>query len=237
MVDRFTRQIKPGGWLYIGHSKSLIGAHAGLQLVGRTVYGGMREHGSRDAASDRRDPRGRGRCPAAAGRRFFDATADAWMVKVFPGEFYVSGKADEVLITVLGSCVSACIRDPLHRHRRDEPLHAAARAFRKWGSVPEPTRFGNLPWRSCLNELIRAGASRERIEIKVFGGGNVTDSTQAIGTENAEFVLRYLEDEGLRWAAQDLGGDHPRRIHYYPENRSRHPPAAGRSEFDTIARD
>ena len=33
------------------------------------------------------------------------------MVKVFPGEFYVTSKPDEVLVTVLGSCVSACIRD------------------------------------------------------------------------------------------------------------------------------
>ena len=38
LVDRFTQQIKPGGWLYIGHSESLIGSHPGLQLVGRTIY-------------------------------------------------------------------------------------------------------------------------------------------------------------------------------------------------------
>ena len=50
---------------------------------------------------------------ATAGRRFFDATHAAWMVKVFPGEFYVTKQPDEVLVTVLGSCVSACIRDPV----------------------------------------------------------------------------------------------------------------------------
>ena len=48
---------------------------------------------------------------AVAGRRFFDAGQGAWMVKVLPGEFYVTPKSDEVLVTVLGSCVSACIRD------------------------------------------------------------------------------------------------------------------------------
>ncbi|MFN4098093.1 MAG: hypothetical protein ACK4GG_15120, partial [Sphingomonas sp.] len=46
------------------------------------------------------------------GRRFYDASAGTWMVKVFPGEFYVTDKADETLVTVLGSCVAACIRDP-----------------------------------------------------------------------------------------------------------------------------
>jgi chemotaxis protein CheD len=54
------------------------------------------------------------------------------------------------------------------------------------------------------------------MEIKVFGGGNVTDMTTAIGSENAEFVMRYLQLEGLHCAAQDLGGSLPRRIHYNP---------------------
>jgi len=38
LVQRFTQQLKPGGWLFIGHSESLIGSHPGLQLVGRTIY-------------------------------------------------------------------------------------------------------------------------------------------------------------------------------------------------------
>jgi chemotaxis protein CheD len=54
------------------------------------------------------------------------------------------------------------------------------------------------------------------MEIKVFGGGNVIDASTAIGSSNAEFVLRYLEAEGLRCAAEDLGGSYPRRIHYSP---------------------
>ena len=54
------------------------------------------------------------------------------------------------------------------------------------------------------------------MEIKVFGGGNVTDTSNAIGSDNAEFVLQYLRAEGLRCAAQDLGGTLPRRIQYYP---------------------
>ena len=173
----------------------------------------------------------------AAGRRFFDATADAWMVKVFPGEFYVSGKADEVLITVLGSCVSACIRDPLlgiggMNHFMLPQSHSG-----KWGNDPEPTRFGNFAMEKLINELIKVGAARERMEIKVFGGGNVTDSTQAIGTQNADFVLRYLEAEGLRSVAQDLGGDHPRRIHYYPKTGRVIRRLLVSTEFDTIARD
>jgi chemotaxis protein CheD len=69
-----------------------------------------------------------------------------------------------------------------------------------------------------INELIKGGCSRDRMEIKVFGGGNVIDtiSNRPVGTQNAEFVLHFLEAEGLRCAVQDLGGQYPRRIHYSP---------------------
>ena len=49
---------------------------------------------------------------AVAGRRVFDSANEKWMVKVFPGEYYLTSKTDEMIVTVLGSCVSACIRDP-----------------------------------------------------------------------------------------------------------------------------
>ena len=38
LIERFVRLIKPGGWLYIGHSESLLGSHPGLHLMGRTIY-------------------------------------------------------------------------------------------------------------------------------------------------------------------------------------------------------
>ena len=151
-----------------------------------------------------------------AGRRFFDPSHGAWIVKVLPGEFYVTPKSDEVLATILGSCVSACIRD---RHAGIGGMNHFMLPLaheRGWGDDPQSTRYGNFAMEKLINELIKAGCSRERMEVKVFGGGNVTDSNQAIGTQNAEFVLRYLQAEGLNCAAQDLGGQLPRRIHFFP---------------------
>lgn len=152
----------------------------------------------------------------SAKSRFYDATNAAWMVKVFPGELYVTSKPDEMLVTVLGSCVSACIRDP-HKgiggmnHFMLPQGHSGG-----WGRDPESARFGNFAMEKLINELIKAGCARHALEIKVFGGGHVTDSSNAIGTANGDFVLRYLEAEGLRCAARDLGGQLPRRIHYFP---------------------
>lgn len=148
--------------------------------------------------------------PAVAGRRFFDAANNAWMVKVFPGEFYTTNKADEVLVTILGSCVSACIRDPRLGIGGMNHFMLAEGEAQSWGGDAKSTRYGNFAMEKLVNELIKAGASRNSLEIKVFGGGNVTDTRNAIGTQNAQFVLKYLESEGLNAVAQDLGGVHPR---------------------------
>jgi chemotaxis protein CheD len=156
------------------------------------------------------------RADASAGRRFFDTASGVWMVKVFPGEFYLTAKPDEVLVTVLGSCVTACIRDPLAGVGGMNHFMLPHDGSGGWGDDLRSTRFGNFAMEKLLNELIKSGCARERMEIKVFGGGNVTDTTNAIGSDNADFVLRYLAAEGLRCAAQDLGGTQPRRIHYYP---------------------
>ena len=153
---------------------------------------------------------------AVAGRRIYDAANATWMVKMFPGEFYVTKKTDEVLVTVLGSCVSACIRDPIAGVGGMNHFMLPHHSSGKWGDDSSSARFGNFAMEKLINELIKSGAARERLEVKVFGGGNVTDTSNAVGTDNAAFVLRYLAAEGLRCAAQDLGGLLPRRIHYYP---------------------
>lgn len=152
---------------------------------------------------------------AGAGRRFYDAASGMWMIKLFPGEYYATGKSDEVLVTVLGSCVSACIRDPFRGIGGMNHFMLARGEAGSWGGG-KSTRYGNFAMEKLVNELLKLGCSREALEIKVFGGANVTDTRNLIGTGNADFVLRYLESEGLRCVAQDLRGQFPRRIQYYP---------------------
>jgi chemotaxis protein CheD len=155
---------------------------------------------------------------APGSRRFFDAASASWIVKVFPGEFHVTDRPDEVLVTVLGSCVSACIRDPYAGIGGMNHFMLPHHDSGSWGGDLRSARFGNFAMEKLINELIKAGCTRERMEIKVFGGGNVTSASTAVGSDNAKFVLTYLDAEGLRCAAQDLGGTLPRRIHYHPAN-------------------
>jgi len=155
---------------------------------------------------------------AAKGGRFFDNSSQSWLVKVFPGEFHVTARPDETLVTILGSCVAACIRDPVTKLGGMNHFMLPQGHSSGWGNDPQSTRYGNFAMEKLINELIKGGCSRDRMEIKVFGGGNVIDSisNRPVGTQNAEFVLHFLEAEGLRCAVQDLGGQYPRRIQYSP---------------------
>jgi len=149
-------------------------------------------------------------------RRIFDPATNTWLVKIFPGEFYITANSDETLVTVLGSCVAACIRDPRLGIGGMNHFMLPQGRSGGWGKDSQSTRFGNFAMEKLINELLKAGCSRDSLEVKLFGGGNVTDSNIAVGTGNAEFALRYVDAERLRCVAQDLGGRFPRRIHYSP---------------------
>lgn len=152
----------------------------------------------------------------AGARRFYDAASAAWMVKILPGEFYVTTKSDEVLVTVLGSCVAACIRDPRTGIGGMNHFMLPKGKAGSWGDELQSTRYGNFAMEKLINELLKQGCTRSDMEIKVFGGGNVIETNSAIGSKNADFVLQYLQSEGLDCVAQDLGGQFPRRIQYSP---------------------
>ena len=67
-----------------------------------------------------------------------------------------------------------------------------------------------------INQIITMGGHKSRLEVKAFGGGNVIKSQTLIGSSNAQFVHEFLQKEGLRIISEDLGGTHPRRVHYFP---------------------
>lgn len=152
---------------------------------------------------------------ARATRLYHDSTFGTAAVKVLPNEFYVS--ADDIMITtVLGSCVAACVRDPV------TGVGGMNHFMLPEGDASSPAsatmRYGAFAMEVLINEVLKAGAARERLESKVFGGGAVLSAMQQmnIGERNARFVLDYLKTEGIRVLAQDLGDIHARRIHYFP---------------------
>ncbi len=150
---------------------------------------------------------------------YFDGHFDMDAAKLLPGEYYVTTQS-MVLVTVLGSCVAACIRDqdlgiggmnhfmlPESVHEADNPLSASA-------------RYGTYAMELLINELIKLGARRNKLQAKVFGGGNVLRGFTAtnVGERNAAFVLEYLKTEKIPVLAQDLIDIHPRKVYFFPKD-------------------
>ncbi|OQW42469.1 MAG: chemotaxis protein CheD [Proteobacteria bacterium SG_bin4] len=150
---------------------------------------------------------------------YFDKNFNSQAVKLLPGEYYVTDK-DILLVTVLGSCVAACIRDcysgiggmnhfmlPDGGGDAGSPLNASA-------------RYGTYAMEILINQLLKLGARRSNLEAKVFGGGNVLDGLTVanVGQRNADFVLKFLQTEKIRIVAQDLVDVFPRKVYFFPKS-------------------
>jgi chemotaxis protein CheD len=147
---------------------------------------------------------------------YYDRTFDCEAAKILPGEYYHTGK-DMLIVTVLGSCVSACIRD------RISGLGGMNHFMLPDGGdsnspVSASMRYGTYAMEVLINELLKAGARRENMEAKVFGGGAVLKGFTAmnVGERNAAFVINYLKTEKMRVLAEDLNDVYPRKVYFFP---------------------
>jgi len=149
---------------------------------------------------------------------YYDRTFDCDAAKILPGEYYFSGK-DMVIVTVLGSCVSACIRDRVSGIGGMNHFMLPDGGGDENSPVSASMRYGNYAMEILINELLKAGARRENFEAKVFGGGNVLRGFTAInvGERNAKFVRDYLKMENIRITAEDLIDIHPRKVFFFPK--------------------
>jgi chemotaxis protein CheD len=151
---------------------------------------------------------------------YFDRTFDSEAAKISPGEYYFTNQ-DMVIVTVLGSCVSACIRDKETGigGMNHFMLPDSAKAD-KDSPVSESMRYGTYAMEVLINELIRNGARRENLEAKIFGGGNVLRSFTAnnVGERNAAFVKKFLKDENINVTSEDLLDIYPRKVYFFPRS-------------------
>lgn len=148
--------------------------------------------------------------------RAFDNRFGAYPIRLLPGETRTTDRPDEMIVTVLGSCVAACIRNPRTGFGGMNHFMLPESSTGDWSGASASLRYGNYAMEALINDVLKSGCAREDLEIKLFGGSNLSDGPAMVGRKNSEFALRYLEEEGLRLAAQDLGGPVGRRIHYFP---------------------
>jgi len=150
--------------------------------------------------------------------RYWDRTNDTYAAKILPGEYYVTMHG-EIVTTVLGSCISACIRDRKlgiggmnhfmlpHKSQQDS-----------WGDSTSAARYGHYAMEIVINDILKNGGRRANLEVKLFGGGQVLAQKTSVGDNNISFVRDYLHSEGLELISEDLGGKYPRKVIYYPNS-------------------
>jgi chemotaxis protein CheD len=150
--------------------------------------------------------------------RYWDDAHGMYAAKLLPGEFYVTVE-NETIVTVLGSCVSACIRDPETgvggMNHFMLPVSLGAGSWEARG-VGVSTRYGSHAMERLINEILKHGGRREALEVKLTGGGRILAQMTDIGNQNIRFVQEYVRTEGLRVLSRDLGDIHPRKVYYTP---------------------
>jgi chemotaxis protein CheD len=154
--------------------------------------------------------------------KYFDREFRVDAVKILPGQYHAARSG--AITTVLGSCVSTCLWDPLERiggmnHFMLPGDNASAAS--PWAAS---ARFGVYAMEVLINEMIHLGADRRRMVAKVFGGAQLLAGFERldVGAKNSEFVLDFLKVEGIRVLAQDLLDVYPRKVHFFVETGQVH---------------
>lgn len=135
-------------------------------------------------------------------------------VQLTLGDTYVTSEPEEVLTTILGSCIAACIRDPVAgvggmNHFLLPDGNSGDR---------EARCYGVNAMELLINDILKHGGDRRRLEAKLFGGANVVAALTDVGSRNYAFARQFLTDEGIPIVGGDVGGDLARRIQFMPVN-------------------
>lgn len=147
--------------------------------------------------------------------RYYDQMTESTVVKLFSGGYYASKNKGEVVVTILGSCISCCLYDPLMKVGGMN--HFLIPGVEDAHSKTSSARYGIHAMELLINNLIKYGASKDRLVAKVFGGANMLDTSHQIGAKNIVFVKDFLKNEGIKLVSEDVGGNTPRRVHFEPD--------------------
>ncbi len=152
--------------------------------------------------------------------RFYCKETQKEMVKIKPGEYYVT-RSDEVIATVLGSCISVCIRDPyagiggMNHFMLPENNNKEQDSW-EYNKANRAARYGTDAMEHLINDILKHGGIKSNFEIKVCGGGKIFERMSDVGIKNIRFIKNYLDTEGFKPVSVDVGSIYPRKVRYFP---------------------
>lgn len=216
LFEQLARYLAPTGHLMVGHSENLSMMSDVFEPVGPTTYR-RRDAGPRTtkrapapASAEEEKPRAATVRPTGTLR-----TRRRKEVRIGIGGVHASG-APVVIRTVLGSCVAACLFDPVARV-------GGMNHFMLPDGVPDDglaTRFGIHAMEVLVNRLLALGAERERLRAKVFGAAHVmrgNTRSLRVADHNATFIKQFLANDGIAVVAQRLGGRAALQVLFEPD--------------------
>ncbi len=147
--------------------------------------------------------------------QYFDREFRVDAIKILPGQYHAAREG--AITTVLGSCVSTCLWDPVARIGGMNHFMLPGDTASPGSPWAASARFGVYAMEVVINEMLRLGADRRRLVAKVFGGARLLAGFERldVGAKNSEFVIEFLRVEGIRVLAQDLLDVCPRKVHFF----------------------
>ena len=154
-------------------------------------------------------------------KRYYDQNMEMTVIKLMTGDCYWTAEPREMIVTILGSCISVCMWD-------DEkniggmnhillPGEVQIAALNNKNVLEYPSRYGAYAMEELINGILKLGGNKSNLKAKVFGGGNVINNSAMIGDKNIAFARSYLNQENIPLISEDVGGNTARRLHFFPE--------------------
>lgn len=152
----------------------------------------------------------------------YDSKLKCEVTSIYAGEYYISG-SNEIISTVLGSCVSVCLYDEINgiggMNHFMLPGGDSSGDFisKRERLLSNTTRYGITSMEILIAELQKKGASRRYFKAKIFGGGRVlsgTNDSERVGDKNVDFARTYLNMEEIPVEREDVGSRHGRKIYF-----------------------
>lgn len=138
---------------------------------------------------------------------------------VHQGDCHVSGESDVTFSTVLGSCISACVRDTVAGVGGMNHFLLAEQSGSAKDRYGASARYGAFAMEQLINSVLTKGTgNKANLDIKVFGGGNINSGLNDVGAKNIQFVREFLGAEGYAMSGEDMGGSYARRVLFKPNS-------------------
>lgn len=131
---------------------------------------------------------------------------------LYPAELFVS-KSPYQINTILGSCVSVCLYDPV---TKIGGMNHFMLPYWNGQGLASP-KYGNIAIEKLIDKLISMGCMKSNLKAKIFGGGEVIETQVVqfhIGARNIEVARLALEENKIPILSSSVGGKLGRKIEF-----------------------